>query len=64
MNFMYFIFNIGSKSIVSFQFHPWVKIVKGKVVSYEPEKDGGCWCGCGSVWYVDVAVNGESFSSI
>ena len=47
-------------SIVSFQFHPWVKIVKGKVVSYEPEEDGSCWCGCGSVWY--VTVNCPSFS--
>ena len=53
---------IVCKSIVSFQLHPWIKIVKGKVVSYKTEEEGGCCCGCGSVWY--VTDNFESFSLI
>ena len=49
--------HISFKINFSFQCHPWVKIVNGKVVSYEPEEEGGCWCGCGSVWCVAVTLN-------
>ena len=32
---------------VPVQFHPWVKIISGKVVNYDEEEE----CCCSNIWY-------------